>query len=239
MKVLILAESGFGKSTSIGKNEKLGIEGLNPKETFIISTINRVLPFPQQGSQYKICEKVNGKFNLKSGNRVITNDGKEIATCIENIGDEKSPFKNIIIDDVNYVMQDFYMKNALKGGWDTPKSIGYTMGIIFDAMDTIHSSKDLFVMGHPQANTRLDGRTHYQLKTTGKMVDDYVTPSGKFDIVLIGFTRWDESSKKVIKEFVTDENETVFGAKSMGIFDESTIPNDLSIIKTALNKFRE
>ena len=26
--------------------------------------------------------------------------------------------KNIIIDDFNYLAQDFYMANAMKGGWD-------------------------------------------------------------------------------------------------------------------------
>ena len=31
---------------------------------------------------------------------------------------KKSPFKNIVIDDFNYLAQDFYMANAMKGGWD-------------------------------------------------------------------------------------------------------------------------
>ena len=30
----------------------------------------------------------------------------------------QSPFKNIVIDDFNYLSQDYYMANAMKGGWD-------------------------------------------------------------------------------------------------------------------------
>ena len=37
MKALILAKSGFGKSTSIGEIPELGIKGLDPKETYLIS----------------------------------------------------------------------------------------------------------------------------------------------------------------------------------------------------------
>ena len=35
------------------------------------------------------------------------------------------------------------------------------------------------------------------------MVDEYVTPEGKFDITLIGISRFDGSQKKVVKEFIT------------------------------------
>lgn len=34
IKILILGESGFGKTASLLKNEKLGIKGIDPKETF-------------------------------------------------------------------------------------------------------------------------------------------------------------------------------------------------------------
>ena len=44
-KILMLAKSGFGKSTSLGNIPELEIEGLDPKETFIISCVNKPLPF--------------------------------------------------------------------------------------------------------------------------------------------------------------------------------------------------
>ena len=49
--VLIIAESGSGKSTSI--------ETLNPKETFIINVANKPLPFKGWKSKYVTWSKEN------------------------------------------------------------------------------------------------------------------------------------------------------------------------------------
>lgn len=113
MKALILARSGFGKSTSIGEVPELGLKGLNPKETFLISCVNKPLPFKGARSKY-----INTTLEqITKGNRIITKDAVLIAKIITLLG--KSPYKNIVLDDANYPAQDFYMKNALKGGWDT------------------------------------------------------------------------------------------------------------------------
>ena len=45
-KILILAKSGFGKTTSYCGREKLGIKGLDPKETYVIQCIGRGVPNP-------------------------------------------------------------------------------------------------------------------------------------------------------------------------------------------------
>lgn len=113
-KVLILAKSGFGKSTAIGEIPELGIKGLDPKTTFLISCVNKPLPFRGAGKNYVITTP----DKLAQGNRVITNDSKLVAQVITLVGDPTSPFKNIVLDDMNYMSQDYYMKNALKGGWD-------------------------------------------------------------------------------------------------------------------------
>ena len=116
MKALVLARSGFGKSSSIGQIPELGIEGLNPTETYIISCVNKPLPFRGAATKYKVTTFAK----IAEGNRIITNDAVEIAKIITLLA--KSPFKNIILDDANYPSQDYYMKNALKGGWDTKVS---------------------------------------------------------------------------------------------------------------------
>ena len=111
-KILILAKSGFGKSTSIGEIPELGIKGLDPKTTYLISCVNKPLPF--RGANKKFV--ITTPDNPTGGNRVITNDAEIIAKIINML--VKSPYKNIVLDDMNYISQDYYMKNALKGGWD-------------------------------------------------------------------------------------------------------------------------
>ena len=61
-KILILAKSGFGKTTSYCGREKLGIKGLDPKETYVIQCIGRGVPNPN--------------FKLITGNIGVENVGK-------------------------------------------------------------------------------------------------------------------------------------------------------------------
>ena len=224
MKALILAKSGFGKSTSIGEIPELGIKGLDPKETYLISCVNKPLPFRGAAGKYKITTSAK----IAEGNRIITNDAKEVASIIEMLAN--SPFKNIVLDDMNYISQDFYMKNAMKGGWDTPKQIGYGMGLIFDAINLVPENKNMICLAHYEEYKDKNGDSiSYKYKSTGNMVDSYITPEGKFEVVLYGKSSFDSKEKKSIREFVTNDD-GVYPAKSpVGMFP-LYIPNDLGLV---------
>lgn len=116
-KILVLAKSGFGKTTSYCGREKLGIQGLDPKETYIIQCIGRAIP----NRNFTLTKSAEIK-DLATGNRVQidTVAGQERFKRVADILNalKNSPFKNIVIDDFNYLSQDYYMANAMKGGWD-------------------------------------------------------------------------------------------------------------------------
>lgn len=230
-KILILAKTGFGKSSSIGAIPELGIKGLNPSETYIISCVNKPLPFRGAVKNF-----VNTTFpNVSKGNRLITKEASEIAKTITDL--IKSPYKYIIVDDLNYISQDFYMKNALKGGWDTPKQIGYGMHLIFDAIDSVPDNKVIICMAHYEEYKDKNGDSlSYRYKSTGNMVDQYITPEGKFETVLFGKTTFSETEKKSIRQFVTNDDGQ-FPAKSpVGMFKDMYIMNDLGFVtETVIN----
>lgn len=116
-KILVLAKSGFGKTTSYCGREKLGIKGLDPKETYVIQCIGRAIP----NRNFTLTKSAELK-DLATGNRVQVDSitgidrFKRVADIVNAL--KASPYKNVIIDDFNYLMQDFYMANAMKGGWD-------------------------------------------------------------------------------------------------------------------------
>jgi hypothetical protein len=237
-KILILAKSGFGKTTSYCGREKVGIKGLNPKETYVIQCIGRAVPNPE----YKLVASPTIK-DLTTGNRVQV-DGitgidrfKLVAEIVNAL--KKSPYKNIIIDDFNYLAQDYYMANAMKGGWDTPKQIGYGMGLIFDAFKGFPEDKNLICCAHYEEFKDKNGDSiSYKFKTTGKMVDDYITPEGKFDIIMFGVQSYDSETKKPIKQFVKEFDGEYPAKDSIGALDNlpDYIPNDLSIVVEELKK---
>ena len=97
-RILILAPSGFGKTTSWAGRKKLGIKGLDPKETYVIQCIGRGVPNPE----YKLCPSTDIK-DMAKGNRinVETLTGLERFQKVAELLDvlKKSPFINIVIDD--------------------------------------------------------------------------------------------------------------------------------------------
>ena len=62
------------------------------------------------------------------------------------------------------------MKNALKQGWDTAKTIGYNMGLIFDAINAVPEEKNIIVLAHFDAYKDKDDKMIYKYKSTGNMV---------------------------------------------------------------------
>lgn len=237
---LILAKSGFGKTTSYSGRKKYGIKGLDPKETFVIQCVNRGI----SNLEYKLAGEPKIE-NVTKGNRMQVGmvpgieRFKIVADLIIVLSGPKSPFKNIVIDDFNYLSQDYYMANAMKGGWDTPKQIGYGMGLIFDAFESVPETKNLFVLAHFEEYKDKNGDSiSYKFKTTGNMVDGYITPEGKFDLILYGKQGWDEQNKKAIKQFVTDFDGEYPAKDSLGILDEASlyIPNDLGLVVEYIDK---
>lgn len=236
MKILILAESGFGKTTSIGPIPELGIKGLDSKKTFIITCTNKGLPIPGWKSKYILADPTKGTGNL------VTNAAKfpDKIPNIINFAAGRQDIENIILDDANYIMQDHYMSKAMTTGFDVFKKIGWFMGTIFNAMDSISNEKNFIMMAHHEEfkNSNLD-TISFRFKTVGKMVQDYSTPEGKFEVVLFGKQRIIETDgvKGIEKLFVTNFDGQ-FPAKSpYGMFKDIYIPNDLGLVIDTVNKF--
>lgn len=237
-KILVLAKSGFGKTTSYCGREKLGIQGLDPKETYVIQCIGRAIP----NRNFTLTKSAEIK-DLATGNRVQidTVAGQERFKRVADILNalKNSPFKNIVIDDFNYLSQDYYMANAMKGGWDTPKQIGYGMGLIFDAFRGFPEDKNIICLAHyEEYRDKNNDSLSYRFKSIGNMVDGYITPEGKFDIILFGKASFDAERKVAVKEFVKEFDGEFPAKDSIGALDglPDTIPNDLSIVVEELRK---
>jgi hypothetical protein len=232
-KILCLAPSGFGKSTSIGCTEEYGIQGLNPDETYVLSYTTKPLPFKGSSKLFPITTLEE----ITKGRRICLKSPIEAERALALL--LRSPYKTIVFDDFNYIMQNWYMDNALKKGWDAPKEIGFFMGKIFKKIEEFdETNKNIIVLAHGEDIPKPDSRIYAKLKTTGRMVDEYVTPEGKFDVTLVGRSRWDSESKKVVKEFITNEDEFYSSPKSpVGMFKDLYIPNDLGLVVETINKY--
>lgn len=85
---------------------------------------------------------------------------------------------------------------------------------------------------------RIYNRSNQPCKFVYQKWDEYITIEGKFDVTLVGRSRFDTGSKKVIKEFITNEDEFTSSPKSpYGMFEELYIPNDLGLVVEKVNNY--
>lgn len=244
-KIMILGETGGGKSTSIGNQDepKLGIKikGLDPYKTYVISATEKNLPWRGSDRSFpKTTPELLLTGQDTKGRRIVTTEGYIAANCILYLS-TIPVIETIILDDSNYYMQDYYMANALKTGWDAPKKMGHFMGKIFDAMEVaVSRGKNFIMMAHWETYKRdSNGNLCYRMKTVGNMVADYSTPEGKFEIVLFADRKINPTTKKVERFFITNDDGEHSVAKSPPGMLEQEEPNDLGIIFDKVDKYFE
>ena len=98
--VLILGATGSGKSTSI--------KTLNPKETVVLSVINKDLPFPKSRALYN--EENKNRFFIPSWDGIIS--------YMDSISNNAKTVKNIIIDDATYIMRNEFFNRVDERNFD-------------------------------------------------------------------------------------------------------------------------
>ena len=214
--VLIIGESGTGKTTSL--------RNLNPKETFIIGTINKPLPFKNKG--YKIIAKeADGKDN--GGNICCSDDSSIIVRTIDYISSKRPDIKTIVIDDFQYLMANEFMNRVAEKGYDKFSEIGKHAFDVINASRRIREDINLYILGH--SDTDQSGKS--KCKTIGKMLDDKVCLEGIFTIVL---------HSMVVDNhyvFLTQNNGMSIAKSPMGMFNKLLIDNDLKIINDTIKQY--
>lgn len=221
--VLVIADSGSGKSTS-GRN-------LNPQETFWINIANKPLPFKGWKSKYTLISKDN-----PTGNMTNASSAHGIMKAIQHVNDKMPHITNLVIDDWQYMSAFEYFDRANEKGYDKFTSIASNLAQVAKMPKDLRDDLFCFFLTHSEESTDINGHRKVKAKTVGKMIDNALTLEGLFSIVLFG---------KVIKEedgtlkygFETQTNGENTCKSPMGMFEESFIENDLQYVKDCIIEY--
>ncbi len=212
--VLILGQSGSGKSTSI--------RTLPPKETFVLNVIGKSLPFKGSSKNYTKLSSDGLEGNYYSSDNALT-----IIKLINIINTKRPDIKYLVIDDCGYIIMNSFMRKSLENGYSKYTAIGKEFSDLINIVNDLREDLFCFVMMH--VDTDQDGKT--KPKTVGKMIDQYVCIEGKFSYCL--HTHVSDGNYK----FITNYDNFHMAKSPMGCFEDKLIDNDLMYVADKINSY--
>jgi len=155
--VLVIAESGAGKSTSI--------ESLNPKETFIINVANKALPFRGWKSKYTLWSKENPQGNMYDKASVPA-----IEAALKYISDKRPEIKVVVVDDFQYMSSFEYFDRSDEKGYEKFTQIGAGLARIARMPKDLREDLQVYFLTHAEESTDLEGKRKFKAKTIGEII---------------------------------------------------------------------
>jgi len=218
--ILIIAESGAGKSTSI--------ESLDPTETFIINVANKPLPFKGWRKKYVTWTKDN-----PGGNLYDKAAPESIEACLRYVSEKRPEIKNVVIDDFQYMSSFEFFDKVDEKGYEKFTKIGAHLARIARLPKDLRDNLMIFILTHAEESTDMEGKRKFKDKTIGRMVDEKLTLEGLFSIVLFGKVK--KSKDGTIRYvFETQTNGENTCKSPRGMFDEVEIENNLQLVREAI-----
>jgi len=204
---LILGQSGTGKSTSL--------RNLNPNDVLLIQSIRKPLPF--RSKEWKPLTSEGGSIYVSDNSEQII---KVMKKCTRPI---------IILDDMQYIMANEYMRRSQETGFSKFTEIGKKTWDIFNTASQLEGNKRVYILSHTDENDQ--GKT--KIKTIGKMLDEKITLEGMVTVCM---------QTAVINDqyvFMTRNNGNNTVKTPIDMFSDEHIPNDLNAVDQAICNFYE
>lgn len=154
-KILIMGESGTGKSTSL--------RNCDPAITAIVNPVGKPLPF--KGSK---------KFASLNGET----DCNKICDFMKD--QVKEGKKMIVVDDFQYILSVPYMDRINENGWDKWNDFGSNYFKVINICNELPEDVTVYYLSH--CETLENGIT--TVKLIGKLLREKITIEGLFTIVL-------------------------------------------------------
>jgi hypothetical protein len=213
--VLIIGESGSGKSTSIRM--------LDPKETFIVNIQRKPLPFKNWKKQYTDVKDL-------TGNLYQTDESEKILAVFDYVSEKRPEIKNVIVDDFQGVMLVEFMKRSKEKGFEKFTDIAkHTYDLIYLGGQLSRQDLTIFFLSHSETDS--DGVS--RAKTIGKLLSEKVCLEGMFTIVLHAVCANGEY------RFITQNTGKSIAKSPMGMFDTLEIPNDLNFVVEKIREYNK
>ena len=189
-----------------GSGKSYSIKGLPPEETGIFSVEKGRLPF-------------KGDFKVKKK-----------ATYRDIAGIFKEPkLKRYVIDDSQYLLVNELFDRAKEVGYQKYTDMAVSFRNLIHAVNyQLPDDVIVYFLHHTETDPN-SGKV--KAKTVGKMIDQYLTLEGCFDIVLLA------SVDSEGHHFITQSDGYTTAKSPEGMFPSDKISNDLGLVDRAVREY--
>ena len=189
-----------------GSGKTYSIRNFDPKEVGIFSVEKGRLPF-------------KGEFKIKKNASY-----KDILQAVHNPN-----LKRYVIDDSQYLLVNEFFDRAKETGYQkyTDMALNFR-NLIHDINKKAPDDVVFYFLHHTEYDSN-SGKV--KAKTVGKMIDQYLTLEGCFDIVLLAQTDGKEHC------FITQSDGYTTAKAPAEMFSDVKIPNDLKAVDDAIRAF--
>lgn len=219
---MVLGKSGSGKSTSI--------KDLDPKETVVINTLNKRLPFKGSAKIY----------NSESKNLFHADTYGMVINLLNNISEKALHVKNVVLDDIIYIMRKEFFSRAKESGYNKFTEIGAHFQQIISTCESLRQDLNVFFILHSEDVMSDTAVTGYKVATVGKLLDSQYNPIEVVPMVLYSAIKYDEKGNPQYGFYThaTKEGTVEIPAKTPAdMFSENFIPNSLGTVVKAMNEY--
>ena len=214
--VLILGDSGAGKSYSL--------RNFNPDDVMLLQCIPKMLPLKSAG--WKLHGKQLPDGSKQRGNVLRSDNWETVLDTIYRMVQSKTR-RVLIIDDFQVVMQHENMNRAYQTGYAKFTEMADHIWRIIMAATELPDDFRVYFLAHTEET---EGKI--RMKTTGKMLNEKLTPEGYFSIVLRAIKK-DGKHVFLIKG---DDNDTAKAPPDL-FPDQTEMDNDLHAVDVAITEF--
>ena len=189
-----------------GSGKTFSIRNFSPDEVGIFSVEKGRLPF-------------KGDFKVKKNATY-----KSIMSAVSN-----PTLKRYVIDDSQYLLVNEFFDRAKEVGYQKYTDMALSFRNLIHDINRIAPDDVVFYFLHHTEYDSNSGKV--KAKTVGKMIDQYLTLEGCFDIVLLAQTDGKEHY------FITQSDGFTTAKSPAEMFSEIKIDNDLKLVDDAIRSF--
>lgn len=179
-------------------------------------------------------------YNKENHNILEVNTYDNVIAYLKAIDEKMANVKNIILDDIIYIMRKEYFARAKEGGYGKYTELAAHFQQIISTCENLREDLNIFFILHSEDVASDNSIVGYKVSTIGKLLDTQYNPVEVVPMVLYSTIKYDEKGIPTYGFYthaVKEGNVEIPAKSPADMFKDDFIPNDLEYVVKCMNEY--